>query len=157
MARTDTASKAIQAPPHAVYAAFVDPAALLQWLPPKGMAGALDAFEPTPGGRFWMTLTYSDDHATRGKTSEHSDVVRGEFVELIPDRRIVQRLRFESADPSFAGTMTMIWELNPDILGTFVSVTCEDVPEGISAEDHAKGLNSSLENLAAYCESGDGA
>jgi hypothetical protein len=28
----------------------------------------------------------------------------------------------------------------------------EDVPDGISAEDHAAGLTSSLTNLAAYVE-----
>jgi len=34
--------------------------------------------------------------------------------------------------------------------GSDVSITAEDVPAGISAEDHAAGLASSLANLAAH-------
>ena len=33
-----------------------------------------------------------------------------------------------------------------------VDFTADDVPDGISAEDHAAGLASSLTNLAAYLE-----
>jgi hypothetical protein len=33
-----------------------------------------------------------------------------------------------------------------------VEIRADDVPDGISAEDHAAGLASSLANLAAYLE-----
>lgn len=36
--------------------------------------------------------------------------------------------------------------------GTRVEIRADDVPSGISAEDHAEGLASSLANLAAYLE-----
>ena len=36
--------------------------------------------------------------------------------------------------------------------GTRVNIVAEDVPDGISAEDHAAGLASSLAKLAAYLE-----
>jgi hypothetical protein len=36
--------------------------------------------------------------------------------------------------------------------GTRVDITADDVPFGISAEDHAAGLASSLANLAGYLE-----
>ena len=36
--------------------------------------------------------------------------------------------------------------------GTRVDIVAEDVPDGISAEDHAAGLASSLTNLAAHVE-----
>jgi len=36
--------------------------------------------------------------------------------------------------------------------GTRVDLRADDVPDGISAEDHATGLASSLANLAAYLE-----
>ena len=48
--------------------------------------------------------------------------------------------------------MTITWRLQPAAGGTEVSIICENVPSGIGAEDHATGLASSLENLAAYCE-----
>jgi hypothetical protein len=34
--------------------------------------------------------------------------------------------------------------------GTRVDIRADDVPDGISPEDHAAGLNSSLAKLAAY-------
>ena len=36
--------------------------------------------------------------------------------------------------------------------GTRVDIVAEDVPDGISAEDHAAGLASSLTNPATYLE-----
>jgi uncharacterized protein YndB with AHSA1/START domain len=51
-----------------------------------------------------MALTYDQpDHSAPGKTSEHSDVVRGRFLELVPNERIVQLVEFESEDPAFVG------------------------------------------------------
>ena len=55
------------------------------------------------------------------------------------------------ADPAASsGTMTMTWQLTPSGSGTLVEIRADDVPDGISAEDHAAGLASSLANLAAY-------
>jgi len=35
--RTDSASRVIKASPQSIYRAFVDPMALISWLPPKGI------------------------------------------------------------------------------------------------------------------------
>jgi hypothetical protein len=48
--------------------------------------------------------------------------------------------------------MTMTWQLSAVAEGTRVEVRAEDVPTGISAEDHAAGMASSLANLAEYLE-----
>jgi hypothetical protein len=48
--------------------------------------------------------------------------------------------------------MTMTWEVTAVDAGTRVDIVVEDVPDGISSEDHAAGLASSLTNLAAYVE-----
>ena len=50
------------------------------------------------------------------------------------------------------GKATADWEVSAVDAGTRVSIVAEDVPDGISAEDHAEGLASSLLNLAAYLE-----
>ena len=47
-----------------------------------------------------------------------------------------QAFAFESDDPALAGTMTMTWELTPAVGGTAVEVVAENVPAGISKEDH---------------------
>ncbi|KQU99394.1 SRPBCC family protein [Devosia sp. Root105] len=148
--RIDTASRIIAAPPKAIYRAFVDRDALLAWLPPEGMTGEMLEFEPRPGGAFRMALHYSVPGP--GKTTEDTDMVESEFAELVPGHRVVQLVRFRSDDPAFAGTMRMVWDLEPADGGTRVIILAEDVPPGISKEDHDTGLRSSLENLARYVE-----
>jgi hypothetical protein len=104
MPRTDRASRVMAAPPERVWAALVDPEALVAWLPPGGMTGRFEQFDARPGGTYRMVLTYSDASGAPGKASADSDIV------------------------------------------------AEDAPDGISTEDHAAGLASSLANLAAYVE-----
>lgn len=152
MSRTDAAFRVVAAPAAKLYAAFVDPVALAGWLPPEGMTGQFDMFEPRAGGRYRMVLRYDDPGAGQGKTDADSDVVEGEFVALVQDARVVQRASFESDDPSMAGTMTITWRFDPVPEGTRVTVTCEGVPPGIRRKDHLAGLRSTLANLAAFAE-----
>ena len=144
-------SRIIKAPRRTIYHAFLDPEALVSWLPPSGMTGHVFEFDARDGGAFKMALTYVEvDHSTRGKTSEHADVFKGKFLELIQDERIVQLIEFESDDPSFVGPMTIRWTLADVPDGTEVTVECENEPVGIRPEDHAAGMRSSLANLAAF-------
>ncbi|GAA2910970.1 hypothetical protein Acy02nite_75460 [Actinoplanes cyaneus] len=152
MARTDTASRVIAAAPDRVYAALVDPGALTAWLPPDGMTGRFERFDAKPGGSYRLVLTYADASAAPGKTTADSDVVEAHFVDIVPGVRVVQAVTFVSDDPAQAGTMTMTWEVTAVEQGTRVEFRAEDVPAGISAEDHAAGLTSSLTNLAEHLE-----
>ena len=152
MARTDTASRVIAAPLERVYAAFVDPDALVAWLPPNGMTGRFERFDARPGGSYRMVLTYADASAARGKATANSDIVEARFVDIVPGERVVQAVDFVSDEPGYAGTMTMTWEIAAVEAGTRVEIRADNVPDGISAEDHAVGLASSLANLAAYLE-----
>ncbi|MDT7727921.1 MAG: hypothetical protein QOI21_4497 [Actinomycetota bacterium] len=142
----------IAAPPERVYAALVDPEALKTWLPPQGMSGKFDRFDARPGGSYRLVLTYADASSSPGKATPDSDVVEARFVDIVPGARVVQAVEFVSDDPSYAGTMTMTWEVTAVDTGTRVEIRADDVPDGISAEDHAEGLSSSLANLAAYFE-----
>lgn len=152
--RNDFASRVIQAPPHKLYRAFLDGEALVQWLPPRGMTGKLEVFEPREGGIYRMVLTYEGrEHGTPGKSTEHADIVEVRFLKLEPDRRIVQGIRFDTTDPTFAGIMTITWTLTPVAGGgTEVSVLCANVPEGIGKDEHDRGLRSTLHNLAVFAE-----
>lgn len=151
VSRTDRASRLIKAPASRIYHAFIDPAALVQWLPPEGMTGEMLAFDARPGGGYRMALSHDDaEHEAPGKTSEHADIVEVRFVALNPGRGIVQSAIFDAGDPAFAGTMRMTWSLEPAEGGTRVAISCEDVPQGIRKQDHLQGLKSSLANLAAY-------
>ncbi|MYL42168.1 SRPBCC domain-containing protein [Virgibacillus salexigens] len=150
--RIDSASRVIMASPQTIYQSFINPEALVSWLPPKGMAGHIDMFDPREGGAYRVTLTYEMDHSNSGKTSENTDVAQGKFLELVPDKRIVQSVTFDSEDPEFSGEMTQKWFLETISEGTKVTIVCENVPEGIRKEDHDAGLMSTLENLAIFTE-----
>ncbi|WP_252374836.1 MULTISPECIES: SRPBCC family protein [unclassified Nonomuraea] len=142
----------IAAPPDRVWAALVDREALMAWLPPAGMTGRFTRFDARPGGSYRLVLTYSDASGAPGKATVDSDVVEARFVDIVPGVQVVQAVDFVSDDPAFAGTMTMTWEVTAVEEGARVDIVAEDVPDGISAEDHAAGLASSLTNLAAYVE-----
>lgn len=142
----------IAAPREKVFAALVDPDALIAWLPPAGMTGRFERFDLRPGGSYRMVLTYAGAAASRGKATADSDIVEVRFVHILPGARVVQAVDFVSDDPAYGGTMTMTWEVTPVQGGTRVDITAENVPEGISEEDHAAGLSSSLANLADYLE-----
>ena len=151
--RVDSASSVVHASPEKIYRAHLDPNALVSWLPPEGMTGRVEQFEPRVGGTYQIVLTYGQPSSSApGKTTENSDSVRGRFVELVPDRLIAQTVTFDSDDTAFAGEMKITWTFMPVPEGTRVDVRCENVPKGISPEDHAVGLASSLANLAKFCE-----
>jgi uncharacterized protein YndB with AHSA1/START domain len=116
------------------------------------MSGRFEHFDPTPGGSYRLVLTYLDEDEQRGKSGEGSDVVDVRFVDIVPDERVVQAVDFVSDDPAFAGTMTMTWSVEAVDDGTRVDITAEDVPDGISEDDHATGMASSLDNLARFVE-----
>lgn len=154
--RTDRASRLVRASPEAVSGAFLDPRLLMAWLPPKGMTGRTLLFEPWQGGRYRIELRYESAAPPGGvgKSGARSDISAGRFLALEPGRKIVQSVQFESEGPAFAGEMILTWTFEPAGEGTNVIVTAECVPPGISAEDHAAGLASSLANLADLVEAG---
>lgn len=125
-----------------------------RWLPPEGTTGRMLEFDFRDGGSYRMRLSYDDPGRGQGKTSEDADEVAVRFVRLVRDRCIEQSVTFTSDDPAFAGEMRVTWSFEPVEQGTLVSVRCENVPEGIAAEDHEAGLRSSLRNLAAFAEAG---
>jgi uncharacterized protein YndB with AHSA1/START domain len=135
-----------------VFTALVDREALETWLPPGDMIGRFEWFNPTPGGSYRLVLTYADPLASPGKSTADSDVVDVHFLDIVLNDRVVQAVDFVADAPEFAGTMTMTWTVHEDAGGTQVEIVADDVPDGISPQDHALGLASSLENLARFAE-----
>jgi uncharacterized protein YndB with AHSA1/START domain len=148
--RSDTASRLIKATAARVYHALTDKAQFALWIAPEGARASIDHFDPRPGGSLQITLTF--DRPGGGKTTANTDTVKGRFLEIHKDRSVRQAFVFESDDPSLAGTMTMTWALTPAVGGTAVEVVAENVPAGISKEDHRVGMESSLANLARLVE-----
>lgn len=150
--RIDRAARRIDAPPSRIYEAFATPEALETWLPPQGMTGLVLAHDFREGGGYRMRLVYDHAEHTPGKTSEHADEVEVRFVRLVPNECIEQAVTFETEHAEFAGEMRMTWVLDASGSATEVTISCENVPEGIGPGDHAAGLASTLANLAAFIE-----
>lgn len=143
------ATEFVSASPDAVYSSFVDPAILVEWLPPAGMTGTIHAFDARVGGGYRMSLFYPESETTfQGKTTEKEDRVEVRFVELDRPRKIVEAIRFVSDDPAFGGEMTMTVTLEPVEGGTEVTLAFADLPPGLKSEDNDEGARLSLEQLA---------
>lgn len=148
-----TVSRVIAAPAEALYAAFLDPVALVEWLPPGGMTGRIFAFDGRVGGGYRMSLVYPpDEKAFRGKTTETEDLVDVRFVELAAPRRIVEAVRFVSDDAAFHGEMTLIATFKDVPGGTEVALAFDGLPPGLAPQDNDEGARLSLENLARRFE-----
>jgi uncharacterized protein YndB with AHSA1/START domain len=146
-------SRVIRAPREAIYRACLDADALAAWRVPDGMTARVHAFDARQGGTYRMSLTYTDPaHSPGGKTSDDTDTFQGTFVGLVPDEKVVERIRFESRDPAFAGEMKMTTSLADAADGTEVTVLCEDIPPGIRPEDNELGCRLALRNLARLIE-----
>lgn len=149
--RTDRAERLIAAPAKRLFACWTDPALLVQWLPPRGMAGRIEHLDPRPGRPFRLVLRY-EDAAIAGKSGGGEDLVAGQFVVVDPPRHLAFTSRFDSDDPAFQGEMRMDWHFDPEGTATRVRIIAANVPPGISAEDHAAGMGASLSQLAAFVE-----
>jgi len=121
-----------------------------RWIPPEGMVARMLHFDFRDGGSYRMRLTHLDPGANHGKTTEDSDEVEVQLVQVVYGEKIEQEVTFESEDPTFAGAMRMVWTFESAVGGTVVTVRAEGVPLAIRQEDHEAAMKSTLENLAAF-------
>jgi uncharacterized protein YndB with AHSA1/START domain len=142
-------SKIIRVRPGDVYDAFVDPVALVAWLPPAEMTGRIHEFDARVGGGYRMSLFYPPtERVFRGKTSEREDMVKVRFVELAPPDRIVEEISFVTTDPALLAETTMTATFEEISGGTQVTLLFENLPPGLRAEDNDTGAQLSLKQLA---------
>src|ERR1700730_6403203 len=96
-------SRVIRARPEELYEVFLDPTALVDWLPPEEMTGDIREFAARVGGGYRMPLFYPPtERAFRGTTSDRQDLANVRFWDLAPPRRIVETVSFVTTDPAFS-------------------------------------------------------
>jgi uncharacterized protein YndB with AHSA1/START domain len=125
-----------------LYRAFIDPAAMVKWLPPKGFTGTVQEMKAEVGGGYKMSFT------NFGTGSSHA--FGGQYVEMIPGKRLVYTDRFDN--PDLPGEMKVTIELKPVSVGTELHITQEGVPAVIPAEACYLGWQESLQQLANLVE-----
>jgi uncharacterized protein YndB with AHSA1/START domain len=126
------------APPERVYRAFLEPDAVVRWLPPYGFTCTVHELDARVGGRHRMSFR------NFGSGKAHS--FGGEYLELVPDQRIRYSDKFD--DPGLAGGMTTTIELRAVSCGTELSVVQEGIPAVIPPEMCVLGWQESLAQLA---------
>ena len=128
--------------PEKLYRAFLDPDAMVKWLPPHGFTGKVHHLDAKVGGTYKMSFT--------NFTSGHAHAFGGEYLELVPNRRIRHTDRFD--DPSLPGEMQVTISLEPVSCGTELSIVQEGIPEAIPTELCHLGWQESLELLTQLVE-----
>jgi len=130
--------RVLTAPPERVYKAFLDPDAMVKWLPPHGFTGKVHQVDARVGGSYRMSFT----NFGTGK----SHAFGGTYVELTPHERIRYNDRFD--DPNLPGTMQVTIELRKVMGGTELSIVQEGIPAVIPVEMCYLGWQESLALLA---------
>ncbi len=142
MSQTIRLHRVLRATPDRIYRAFIDPAAMVTWLPPFGFTGEVHSQDARVGGRYQMSFT----NFSTGSTHSFG----GEYLELEPGKRLVNTDRFD--DPGLAGEMTTTVELSEGPLGTELSITQAGIPDMIPAQACVLGWQESLTMLAQLVE-----
>lgn len=134
--------RVLRAEPERVYRAFLDPDAMVKWLPPNGFTGKVHEMDAKVGGRHKMSFT----NFTTGKSHSFG----GTYLELRPNELIRYTDKFD--DPNLPGEMQVTVTLKKILCGTEISVVQEGLPDVIPAEMCYLGWQESLILLAKLVE-----
>jgi uncharacterized protein YndB with AHSA1/START domain len=134
--------RVLRAPAERVYRAFLDPDAMVKWLPPHGFTGKVHHMDAKVGGGYRMSFT------NFGTGTSHS--FGGTYLELTPNERIAYNDQFE--DPNLPGQMHVSIELRTVACGTELQIVQEGIPAVIPVEFCYLGWQESLTLLAQLVE-----
>jgi len=133
--------RVLKTTPDRLYRAFLDPEAMVKWLPPHGFTGKVHHMDARVGGSYKMSF--------KNFSTGNGHSFGGEYLELVPNERIVHTDKF---DAGLVGTMKVTIQIRKVLVGTELNVTQEGVPDAIPAEACYLGWGESLELLARLVE-----
>jgi uncharacterized protein YndB with AHSA1/START domain len=134
--------RVLRATPERVYRAFLDPDAMVKWLPPNGFTGKVHQMDAKVGGGYKMSFT----NFSTGKSHSFG----GKYLELKPHELLRYDDKFD--DPNLPGEMVTTINLKQVFCGTELSITQEGIPAVIPAEACYLGWQESLTLLAKLVE-----
>ena len=134
--------RVLRATPQRVYRAFLDADAMAKWLPPNGFTGKVHQIDARVGGTYKMSFT--------NFSTGNSHSFGGEYLELVPNERIVHTDKFD--DPNLPGQMKTTITLKKVLVGTELNIVQEGIPEVIPPEACCLGWQESLILLAKLVE-----
>ncbi len=134
--------RVLRAAPERAYRAFLDPDAMVKWLPPNGFTGKVHKMDARVGGSHRMSFT--------NFTTGQGHAFGGEYQELVPNERIRYTDRFD--DPNLPGEMQVTVTLKKVSVGTELNIVQEGIPAAIPLEACYLGWQESLILLAKLVE-----
>lgn len=142
MPGTVTLHRVIRAPADRIYRAFLDPDAMVKWLPPHGFTGKVHSMDARVGGGYTMSFT------NFGTGGSHS--FGGTYLELEPGKKLRYNDQFDN--PDLPGQMEVEVTLTQGMVGTELNVVQKGIPDAIPVEFCYLGWQESLEMLAKLVE-----
>jgi uncharacterized protein YndB with AHSA1/START domain len=134
--------RVLRCQPERVYRAFLQPDAMAKWLPPAGFTCTVHHLDARVGGTHKMSFT--------NFSTGHGHSFGGEYLELVPNERIVYTDRFD--DPNLSGGMRTSIVLRAVVCGTDLAIVQEGIPEAIPVEMCYLGWQESLAQFATLVE-----
>jgi uncharacterized protein YndB with AHSA1/START domain len=142
MSYTIRLHRVLKAKPERVYRAFLDPDAIVKWMPPNGFTAKVHQMDARTGGSYKMSFT----NFSTGKSHSFG----AEYAELVQNERIRNTDKFD--DPNLPGQMQVTTTFKKVSTGTELEIIQEGVPDVIPAEACYLGWQESLNLLAKLVE-----
>ncbi|MFZ2972605.1 MAG: SRPBCC family protein [Ferribacterium limneticum] len=134
--------RVLRATPDRVYRAFLDPDALVKWIPPHGFTGKVHHLDAKVGGTYQMSFT--------NFSNGQSHAFGGKYLELVPNERIRHTDAFD--DANLPGDMETTISIKPVFCGVELDIVQQGIPEAIPTQACYLGWQESLTLLAQLVE-----
>jgi uncharacterized protein YndB with AHSA1/START domain len=142
MPNTVKLHRVLRATPDRVYRAFIDPEAMVKWLPPHGFTGKVHQSEARVGGSYKMSF--------KNFTTGESHSFGGKYLEMVPNERLRYTDKFD--DPSLPGEMQTTITIKQVTFGVELNIVQENLPDAIPLEACYLGWQESLALLTQFVE-----
>ncbi len=142
MPHTVTFQRVFRAPAERVFRAFIDPDAMVKWLPPHGFTGRVHEMDAREGGGYRMSFT----NLSNGQSHSFG----GKFLTLLPAELLRHTDRFD--DAALPGEMVTTVRFKTVSVGTEVNIEQAGIPDPIPPEACCLGWQESLQLLALLVE-----
>lgn len=132
--------------PERAFRAFIDPKAMVKWLPPHGFTAEMHSMDARVGGTYRMSFTNFNTGS--------SHAFGGKFLDLVPNEKLRYTDKFEDANLPGEMVTTVMFrkvQLGP-MVATDIAIAQEGVPDVIPMEGCYLGWQESLELLAKLIE-----
>lgn len=134
--------RVFEAPARLLFEAYSRPEHIMRWFGPPGYPVTLCEMDFRVGGRYRFAMT--------GPNGQQMPPFGGEYLEIVPDRKIVYTDRFEQADDDeeMVVTVTFAEERGRTTLTIHTLFTSAAMKERYLGRGYEQGVGASLDQLA---------